>query len=220
MSIKAVVFDFGNVISMPQDTNAIEKLAEKIGVKREIFEPLLWSLRSEFDRGTICARTYYKNILSRFDISMNDEAIDEMIQMDLMSWKSINLETVTLMEEIKKAGLLLGILSNIPSEFLTWAKKNIPVFSLPDIGLFSCEVNLIKPEEAIYRKLLSLLGVQGSETVFFDDIEKNIEAARALGINAFLWKDPQKARLELSSLGLFLPRTTTNHHEHFASTTL
>ena len=204
MNIKAVVFDYGQVISLPQAPGAMDELARRAGAKREVFEPLFWSLRGEYDRGTISARDYYKSILSRIDVSVDDDSLDEMAEIDLESWKRINAGTVALMEEVKKAGLLLGILSNIPWDFLVWAKKNLPVFSLPHAGLFSCEVNLVKPEEAIYRKLLSLLDTKSGETVFFDDIEKNVEGAKALGIKAFLWKDPETARHELAGLGLKL----------------
>ena len=204
MKIKAVVFDFGQVISLPQDPKALDELSKRAGVKREMFESLYWSLRGEYDRGTVSPKAYYKNILSSLNVNMRDEEIDEMIEIDFNSWKNINAGTVTLMEDVKKAGLLLGMLSNLPPFFLAWARKNISVFSLPHVGVFSCEVNLIKPEEAIYRKLLSLLGMEGDETVFFDDLPVNVKSARDLGIEAFLWKDPENARLELSALGLVL----------------
>ena len=204
MKIKAVVFDFGQVISMPQDPKALDELSKRAGVEREKFESLYWSLRGEFDRGTVSPRAYYKNILSSLKVNLNDEEIDEMIEIDFNSWKNINPETVTLMEDVKKAGLLLGILSNLPPSFLAWARENIPVFSLPHVGVFSCEVNSIKPEKAIYQKLLSLLGVKAGEIVFFDDVPVNVKGARDLGIETFLWKDPENARLELSALGLEL----------------
>ena len=204
MSIKAVVFDYGQVISFPQDVKAIDRLAEMAGVEREKFEPLFFSLRHEYDRGTIAAREYYKEIFSCLGVSVDDKGIDEMIVVDMNSWKNINPGTVSLMEDIKKAGHVLGVLSNMPHEFLAWARKNIPVLSLPHVSLFSCNVNLIKPEEAIYRKLLSMLGLDGGEVVFFDDVAINVESARALGIEAFLWESPESARCSLSSLGVKL----------------
>ena len=200
MSIKAVVFDYGQVISLPPDPKVIECLAERIGAEREIFESLLWSLRDEFDRGTLNSREYYKEILSRLNVSMDDKDIDEMSAMDLESWKNTNPGTVSLMEDVKKAGYVLGILSNMPHDFLAMGRKKFPVFSLPHVSLFSCEVNLIKPEEAIYRKLLSMLGLEGGEVVFFDDKMENIKSARTLGLEAFLWETPESARRVLSSL--------------------
>jgi len=204
LSIKAVIFDYGQVISLPQDPKVIDYLAGRIGADRDRFESLLWSLRKEYDRGTQTAKEYYNIILSRLNVSMDDESIDEMIDVDLKSWKNVNPGTVSLMEDVKKAGYILGILSNMPHDFLAWARKNIYVFSLPQINLFSCEVNLIKPEKAIFQKLISMSGAEPEELVFFDDNPENVSSAVSLGIKAFLWKDPENARRELSLLGVKL----------------
>jgi putative hydrolase of the HAD superfamily len=204
LDIKAVVFDYGQVISFPQDPKVIDHLAERAGVERERFEPVLWALRGEYDRGIMSAREYFREVLSQLGVVMEDEDLDEIAEIDFASWRNINNETVTLMEDVKNVGYTLGILSNMPHEFLIWARKNLPVFSLPQISLFSCEVNLIKPEEAIFRKLLSLFGVESGELVFFDDNAENVKSARALGIEAFLWKTCENARRELLSLGVRL----------------
>jgi putative hydrolase of the HAD superfamily len=204
LSVKAIVFDYGQVISLPQDPAVPGELARMAGVEREKFEPLLWSLRGEYDRGVITVREYYRNIFARLDISKNDNEIDEMIKIDLTSWQNINAETVALMEDVKKAGYTLGILSNMPHDFLAWARKNVPAFSLPHISLFSCELNLIKPEAAIFRETISRFGVKSGELVFFDDNTDNVKSACALGIEAFLWKGSENARRELASLGVRL----------------
>ena len=207
MSIKAVVFDYGQVICLPQDPSAIDRLAKLAGVERDKFEPCLWGLRGEYDLGNINSEEYYKKVLSSIgaeDKADEDKIVEEMIEVDLSSWKNINPETVTLMEDVKKAGYTLGILSNMPQDFLDWARENIAAFSLPHKSLFSCEVNLVKPDKAIYRKLLSMLEIDSCELVFFDDNEENVKSARDLGIEAFLWKDPENARQELFSLGVRL----------------
>jgi putative hydrolase of the HAD superfamily len=204
LSIKAVVFDYGQVISLPQDALAMDRLAEKAGVERKIFETTVWALRGEYDRGVISARDYYKKVLSALGVIHDDKSIDEMIEIDLASWKNINEGTAALMEEVKAAGYTLGILSNMPHDFLAWARKNLPVFSLPHVSVFSCEENVIKPEKAIFETLLKRLGVENGELVFFDDNAENIESAAALGIKAFLWESPETARRELLALGVRL----------------
>ena len=210
MNIKAVIFDYGKVISLPQDPGVIDTLAKMAGAEREKFESLLWGLRGEYDRGTVTVKQYYGEILSRLGAVLDDRIIDVMIELDLKSWKNVNAETVKLMEDVKKAGYLLGILSNMPHDFLAWARKNIPVFSLPQVSLFSCEVNFIKPEAEIYRKLLSMFDSERGgplsygELVFFDDTPENVKSARALGIQAFLWEGSENARRELASLGVRL----------------
>jgi putative hydrolase of the HAD superfamily len=202
--IKAIVFDYGRVISFPPDPAIMGRLASMAGAEAGLFESLLWDLRGEYDRGTINAREYYGRLFSRLGVRPDEKTIEAMIEMDLKSWENINPGTARLMEDVKAAGLLLGILSNMPHDFLAFARETIPLFNLPDVGLFSCELNLIKPEAAIYEKLLALLKCLPDEVVFFDDIEDNVKSAAVLGIHAFLWKDPETARRDLSALGVKL----------------
>ena len=204
MNIKAVVFDYGQVITYPQDPGTMDILAELAGVERVKLVSSLWALRGDYDKGVISSYVYFKKVLAYNDVIVDDGVIHKMAEIDMESWKNINPDTVALMEDLKKAGYLLGILSNMPGEFLVSARKTMPVFSLPDFSLFSCDVKLIKPDEAIYRKLLSMAGVKNGELVFFDDIPENVKSARAIGIEAFVWKNPENARRELKSLGVRL----------------
>jgi putative hydrolase of the HAD superfamily len=204
LSIKAVVFDYGRVISLDQDPKTMDTLARLAGTGREELEKLIWNQRGDFDRGVLRAADYYRGILSRLGIRAEDETIEKMAEVDLGSWKNVNPLTVKLMEEVKERGYKLGILSNMPREFLAFAREELPVFKLPQTGIFSCELGLIKPEAAIYRALLEALDVRAEETVFFDDMDANIAAAKELNIRAFLWKDPSQARRELAAWGVVL----------------
>jgi putative hydrolase of the HAD superfamily len=106
------------------------------------------------------------------------------------------------MEDVKKAGLKLGILSNMPRDVLTRARDRFPVFSLPHAGIFSCESGSIKPEEKIYRDLFAALSLEPEELVFFDDMPVNIEKACSLGMRGFVWQDPETARAALQKLSI------------------
>jgi putative hydrolase of the HAD superfamily len=45
----------------------------------------------------------------------------------------------------------------------------------------SHELGLRKPDEAVYRAIEAHTGCRGREIIFFDDLEENVEAARAIG---------------------------------------
>jgi putative hydrolase of the HAD superfamily len=200
--IKAVIFDFGNVISLAQEPWVMEKLASLAGLPVQTMDSLVWKYRAEYDRGTISGKEYYRTLLVHGGLVVEDEVLEQMVQIDLESWTHINPDTVQLMEHIKQAGYTLGILSNMPHEFLHLARMTLPVFALPDVCVFSCELGFIKPEPAIYQTLLSLASCKPEEAVFFDDVQANIDAARLLGINAYLWNNPETARNTLHQLGI------------------
>jgi putative hydrolase of the HAD superfamily len=200
MGIKAVAFDFGGVISLPQDEQSMRELASMAGISAGLMRRLYWENRSPYDQGLVSGEEYFRNLLAEAGVFLDDDAIRKMIQRDIQSWARINPETEALMKDVKKAGLALGILSNMIQPFVDWARKNLPLFNLPDRAVYSCEVNTVKPEKKIYELLLAALDCNADELVFFDDIRANVEGAAKLGVNAFLWDGPANARRELELL--------------------
>jgi putative hydrolase of the HAD superfamily len=156
--------------------------------------------RGEYDRGKFDGKGYYKFLLSTAGIFLDEPALEKIAALDRGGWKHINAGAVALMRDIKKAGFILGILSNMPRDFLAWGRAHIPVFSEADAAVFSCEVKVIKPEPAIYEKLKNAVRCDYGEIVFFDDLPDNIERARELGINGFLWNGPEAARAALKKI--------------------
>jgi putative hydrolase of the HAD superfamily len=200
MSVKAVAFDYGGVISLPQDENTMRDLASLAGINADLMRRIYWDNRQIYDRGLVNGSEYFKNILADVGIFPDNAVIEKMIRRDVESWSRINAGTERLMNDIKKAGLKVGVLSNMVQPFLDMVRDSIPVFRLLDRAVYSCEVDTVKPERKIYELLLSALDCEAGELVFFDDTGINVSAAEKLGIHAFLWQDPAAARRELELL--------------------
>ncbi|MDR0447948.1 MAG: HAD family phosphatase [Treponema sp.] len=200
MEIKAVAFDYGGVISYPQDGEAMKDMAEMAGIDASLMNQIYWDNRSLYDQGQMDGKEYFKNILADVEVHADSNLLDKLIARDMESWSHINPKTEALIQEIKNSGIKTAILSNMVKDFLDRVMETLPVYKLFDTGVFSCNVDAVKPEEIIYHILLSQLDCKAEELVYFDDVEENINAARAIGIQAFLWKDPEAAHDELKSL--------------------
>jgi putative hydrolase of the HAD superfamily len=200
MTIKAVAFDYGGVISLPQDNKAMEDLARMAGIDGPRMYRLYWEHRALYDKGLVSGGDFYRRILAGPGILPEDAVIEQLVERDLESWSHINPETENLMKRVKQGGLKLGILSNMIQPFLDRARRTIPVFSLPDGAVYSCEAGTVKPEEKIYRLLLAALNCEPEELIFFDDLEPNVRAAERLGIHGYVWKDPGTAYKTLERL--------------------
>jgi len=72
--------------------------------------------------------------------------------------------------------------------------------------LVSGEVKLIKPDPRIYEMLIERFGLDPRRTVYIDDVEANVAAARPFGIHAIRYTTPAALREELVALGLLPPR--------------
>lgn len=66
----------------------------------------------------------------------------------------------------------------------------------------SCWVGAVKPSRRIYETALAVAQVEPARAVFIDDRERNLEPARALGMQALLYRGAAALRSELAALGV------------------
>ena len=200
MKVKAVVFDYGGVICFPPSPENEAELARLTGLSLETLRELQRIYRGELDRGTYNTIEFYRFILPKAGISIDENTLAQIAQTDTEGWMLIDSAAVQLMRDVKAAGFTLGVLSNMSHEFLAWAFGAVPVLGEADIAVFSCHYNVIKPETEIYEKLREQIGCEYEEIVFFDDNIDNIAKARELGIHGFLWEGPEIARKRIALL--------------------
>jgi HAD superfamily hydrolase (TIGR01509 family) len=75
---------------------------------------------------------------------------------------------------------------------------------------FSAHVGIVKPDPAIFEHTLQGVGVRPSESLFVDDRESNISAARALGIQAIQFRSIEQLRSDLEGIDFpILPSAAT-----------
>jgi HAD superfamily hydrolase (TIGR01509 family) len=67
---------------------------------------------------------------------------------------------------------------------------------------FSGELKVAKPDPAIFHVCLKALGVPAPQTLFIDDIEANIAAARSVGIRGIVFHSAQDLEVDLKPYGL------------------
>ena len=60
--IRAVIFDYGEVLSSAPDPNVVTSMAGILGVNQERFRQLYASLRHAYDRGDMTASEYWTKL--------------------------------------------------------------------------------------------------------------------------------------------------------------
>jgi putative hydrolase of the HAD superfamily len=197
MNIKIVVFDYGGVICFMPSLEARGELVRLSGLSAEVLWELDRKYRGEWDRGAYDGIGHYRRIMARAGVSLNDDSLARLAKADIDCWKNIDPATLQLMRDIKASGLRLGILSNIPHDF---PRNSVSAFAEADIAVYSCDLGIIKPETGIYEKLREKAGCLYEDIVYFDDKEDNVNKARELGMQAFLWDGAEQARKQVSGL--------------------
>lgn len=92
----------------------------------------------------------------------------------------------------------LGILSDAPPSTRR-IMGTVGVTARLDAATYSCEIGVLKPDPAIYRRALDKLGATATETVFVDDLSGNLRGAQALGIHGVQMRRPMPARFAMAS---------------------
>ncbi len=97
-------------------------------------------------------------------------------------------------------GIRFALCTNNVREWEPHWRAKLPIDELFETVVDSAFVGVRKPDPAIYAIVLERLGLAAAECAFVDDIERNVEAAAALGFAAVHFRDTAQAVAELDAL--------------------
>jgi putative hydrolase of the HAD superfamily len=202
LGLRAVVFDFGMVLSGQPNMDVHAAMVRITGMPVERFETFYWADRLAYDRGTLSGIQFWKNFVRDAGLDLDESAVEELHRLDALYWTTQNPAMLAWQMRLKEHGLLTGILSNMGDTVLASLQKEFDWLDRFDVLVWSFQLGLIKPDPAIYRHLLSKLGTLPEETLFLDDRPANVEAAIALGIRAIEFTTIERLREDLIAAGL------------------
>ncbi len=110
--------------------------------------------------------------------------------------------TVAILEELDARGTPLYALSNWSAETFVHARRRFAFLERFRGIVISGEIRLIKPDARIFRHLLDTHGLTAGDCLFIDDSAANAAGARAAGLHAVQFRDPDSLRAELRDHGL------------------
>jgi putative hydrolase of the HAD superfamily len=205
MRISTVIFDFGYVLSLPPQTSDYQSLAALAGIDGQPFEKIYWGQRADYDRGAIDGPAYWRRIAEAAGKELAPAQIDSLIAADIAIWMRANSIMMNWVRALKSRGLKIAVVSNMPIEISRHMRQYAPWFRDFDYVCFSAEVQLAKPQAAIFYACLKVLRSRPDECLFIDDRAENVEAAQALGMQALKFESVQKLAAEVQPFKLPSP---------------
>lgn len=202
MGIRAVVFDYGMVLTSQPDPNAYATLLRISGLPVDQFEKFYWADRHAYDEGKLTGLEFWQKINADAGLALAESAIEELNLWDACMWTTKNDAMLAWQLALKEHGLLTAILSNMGDNVLANMKREFDWLGRFDVLVWSYQLRMAKPEPAIYRHTLKELGTRPEETLFIDDRLVNIEAAEALGMKGLVFTDVDRLRADLIGQGL------------------
>ena len=202
VSLRAVVFDYGMVLSGPPQLDAHQQLKSITGLSHDEFERYYWADRHAFDRGDYTGLEYWQKLASDASLTLTPAQIEELSLWDARLWTTTNAEMLAWFHIIRQKGFKTAILSNMGDSVLANMKAAYDWLDDFDVLIWSYQHKMAKPQPEIYHLLLEKLGIPPEEILFLDDKLENIEAARRQGIQCLQFSTIEQLRQDLISANL------------------
>jgi putative hydrolase of the HAD superfamily len=211
--IRAVLFDFGQVLSGPPDPLAWRRMQTILGVTDPDFHDAYWRHRHNYDLGVLDGCAYWRTVAADLHRPLAGTQLDELIDADIDLWTQPNQPMIDWARSLQSGGTATAILSNIGDAMEIGILQRFPWLGQFTHHTFSHRLRIAKPDERIYRHAIAAIAVSPQEALFIDDRIENVDAARALGIHAIQYVGQEAFLRELESCefsGLLMPvRVTT-----------
>jgi putative hydrolase of the HAD superfamily len=206
LSVTTIISDFGGVLTTPliqsfaafQDETGIAM--ERLGVamqrmaERDGSHPLF-----ELEKGRLTEAAFLEQIADELAPELGHRP--EMHRFSEIYFDALepNEPMIELMRELKGRGLRMALLTNNVREWEPLWRSMVPIDDLFEMVVDSAFVGCRKPDREIYEIILGRLGVAAGGCLFVDDVERNCEAARELGMTAVHFQANEQAIAEIRS---------------------
>jgi putative hydrolase of the HAD superfamily len=200
--VKAVLFDYGMVLSGQPDPAAWARMRSITGLREEDLHREYWAHRHAYDRGDLNGQTYWHTAAAGAGIALTPDQHAALIDADNDLWGQPNPPMIAWVQGLQRAGIPTGILSNIGDAMETGLRARCPWVEDFDHHTWSHTLNLAKPEAAIYHHAAQGLATPPENILFIDDRADNIAAALAVGMQAIQYSTHDAFEQEMHRRGL------------------
>jgi putative hydrolase of the HAD superfamily len=196
--IKAVIFDFGRVISSQKPDSLFRTYEHDLGLAPETINQIMFE--SQAWRDALIGRCSAREFWYRIGPAIGLESLDKIddFRKRYHAAESIDRGVLSLIRQLH-GRYKLAILSNSPPGLAQWLSA-WGILDLFNVVYCSGDEGMIKPDPAVYHATLNRLGTLPPEAVFIDDTIGHVKAAQSLGIHGIEFTNAEQLALELDGL--------------------
>ena len=200
--IRAIIFDMGRVLVNMNSAPLKEKLYKNLKAN-EIQKPERQFLHNPimiaFNRGQITPEEFHQRICSNYRLDMDFETFKNL-WCDIF-WTMDSMEE--LLGRISKK-MAIGLLSDTDPLHWNFIRTTWPWIGQIKNPTLSYEIGAMKPNPEIYLAAAENVNTPPEHCVFVDDLQDNVDGARAIGMLGIRFEDVNSLAHELDALGLLV----------------
>ena len=196
--IKAIIFDFGRVISAQKPLSLFHRYEDELGLEPGTINSVMFD--SQAWQKALVGRKTVEEFWYEIGPELGLNSHEEIDAFRNRYWADENINTNVLKLIQKLHGhYRLAVLSNAPPGLSQWL-ADWRILDFFDLVFCSGDEGVVKPDAMPFEVTLEKLGVQPGEAVFIDDTMENVEAARKLGLHGILFTTAEELEKELDLL--------------------
>jgi putative hydrolase of the HAD superfamily len=208
VSIRAVISDFGGVLTTPL-MRAFAALQDEIGIDpgtlgramqriadREGEHPLY-----ELERGRTTEEAFLKKLSTELAVDLGHEPELHRFREIYFDALRVNEPMIEVMRDARDRGFRMALLTNNVREWEPRWRSMVAVDEIFELVVDSAFVGMRKPEPEIYELTVERLGdgIAPDDCIFVDDVEVNVATARAIGMRGIHFRDNEQAIPEIEA---------------------
>jgi glucose-1-phosphatase len=203
MSIKTIVFDFGNVLGFFDHSLTTQRLLEHSSLPFEELHASLFGPRFEecYEAGDLPTSEFLRTVCETCKLQCAPEIV-------AAAWADIfspNEPVCALPALLKQQGYRLVLGSNTNELHANhFCRQFAEVFAHFDARVLSYQIRVRKPSAEFFAHCLKLAGCRPQECLFIDDLPANVAGARACGWNVLVYTPSTDLPVELSRFNVHL----------------
>ena len=196
--IKAIIFDFGRVISAQKPPSLFRNYEMDLGLPIGSINSIMFD--SKIWQDTLLGRKTWEEFWHAIgpELGLNSHEEIDAFRNRYRADETINTDVLKLIQKLH-GHYRLAILSNAPPGLSRWLAE-WRILDIFDLVFCSGDEGMVKPDAKPFELTLERLGVQPGEAVFIDDTMENVEAARQMGLHGILFTTAEELENELEDL--------------------
>jgi putative hydrolase of the HAD superfamily len=208
LSIRAVICDFGGVLTSPL-VGSFMAVQDRTGVPMEDLGRAIAAIEAregknplyELEMGRITEDSFLAALGSALAKELGHDPELHNFREIYFEALNPNPEMIAAMAGARQSGMRMAMLTNNVREWEPLWRSMLPVDEIFELVVDSAFVGMRKPDPAIYELTLerlralddSIANVEPEDCLFIDDFKVNCDAASELGINAVRFESNEQA---------------------------
>jgi putative hydrolase of the HAD superfamily len=198
--IKALLFDFGDTIFVPDWKSLNDSMLEETGIS-VILSPIIKDIYSKkVVIGKLSMKDIFKKIIDNSNLSVDVDFVVGRYYQNYMKYSILDKKMIDLIKKLKNKMKIYGLTNT--NEIHSQANKDRKLFSYFDNVFLSHKIGMKKPDKKLYNYVLRKINLSPQEVLFIDDKIENIESAREMNIHAIKYENYEKLLVEIKKLDL------------------